>query len=173
MIPCVVLQLLLPSNMADLHAPTARLAVETALLANGTNLINFIGFIIKKFKEVKSYRDECSKLVNMSIKLSLVYLEHQKDLQKIRLGNDFLHSLQQVYLLVIECSQSWSILHIGWEVFCAGKVAQIMEELRKCQEGFNTEILVTIPHYDPTYADDNYRSTLIQRPRARQLALLQ
>ena len=158
--------------MVDLYAPTARLAVETALLANGTNLINFIGFIIKKFKEVRSYRDECSKLVNMSIKLSLVYLEHQKDLQKIRLGNDFLHSLQKVYLLVIECSQS-SIYHIGWEVFFDGKVEKIMEELRKCQEGFNTEILVTIPHYDPTCADDNYRSTLIQRPRARQLALSQ
>ena len=151
----------------------ARLAVETALLANGTNLINFIGFIIKKLKEVRSYRDECSKLVNMSIKLSLSYLEHQQDLQKIRLGSDFLQSLQKVYLLVIECSQPRSIYHIGWEVFCGGKVEKMMEQLRNCQEGFNTETLVSIPHYDPTYADDAYRSTSTQIPRACQLALSQ
>ena len=99
----------------------ARLAVETALLANGTNLINFIGFVIKKLNQVRSYRDECSKLVNMSIKLSLSYLEHQKHLQKIRFGNDFLQSLQKVHLFVIECSQPRSIYHIGWEVFCGGK----------------------------------------------------
>ena len=130
--------------MADLHPPIARLAVETALLANGTNLINFIGFLIKKLKEVRSYRDECSKLVNMSIKLSLSYLEHQKDLQKIRLSNEFLQSLQKVYLFMIECSQSRTVYHIGWEVFCAGKAEKLMEELRRCQEPFNTETLVII-----------------------------
>ena len=159
--------------MADLYAPMARLAVETALLANGTNLMNFIGFIIKKAEEVRLYRDECFKLVNMSIELSLSYLEHRKDLQKIRLGNEFLQSLQKVYLLVIECSQSKSIYHIGWEVFCAGKVEKMMKELSKCQEAFNTEILVILPHYDPTYADDSHRSTSIQPLRAPQLVLSQ
>lgn len=159
--------------MANLDAPMARLAVETALLANGTNLLNFIGFIIKKVKEVRSYRDECSKLVNMSIKLSLSYLEHQKDLQKIRSGDDFLQSLQKVYLFVIECSQPRSIHHIGWEVFCARKGEKMMEELRKCQESFNTETLVIVPHYDPTYTDDSHRSISIQLLRARQLALSQ
>jgi hypothetical protein len=131
--------------MASLQAPMTRLSVETALLTNGTNLLTFLGYIIAKVKEARSFKVECSRLANLCILLSLSFLENRSTLSKIRSGKEFIDCLQRVYTLVTQCTDKWAIRHIGWEIVVAGRVESLTKELEACQQSFNTEVLVGVP----------------------------
>jgi hypothetical protein len=131
--------------MASLQAPMTRLSVETAVLGNGTNLLAFLGYVIAKVKEARSFRDECSRLANQCILLSLSFLENRTTLSKVRSGKEFIDCLQRVYTLVTQCAQKWTARHIGWELVVAGRVEALTKELESCQQSFNTEVLVSSP----------------------------
>jgi hypothetical protein len=131
------------STTGFLQQPLNQLSVETAILTNGTSLISLLGYIIEKTKEVCRFKADCTKLVNLCIALSLCFTENQATLGQVRSGQDFFECLQTLLLLVTQCSQQWTIRHIGWEVFVQRRLEGLQKRLEKCQQVFNTEVLVS------------------------------
>ena len=131
------------STRRPLQKPIVRLSVETAVLANATNLIVLIGHIIKKSKEVCLYKEECNKLVNSCIALSLSFTENQSTLEQVKSGQEYFECLQKVLHLVTQCTKRWSIRHIGWEIFIEGRLETLQKDLERCQQNFITEVLVS------------------------------
>jgi hypothetical protein len=136
------------STTSPLQQPVNRLTVETAILANGTSLISLLGYIIEKTNEICRFKEDCIKLVNMCIALSLSFTENQATLAQMRSGQDFFECLQTLLLLVTQCSQQWTIRHIGWEVFIQRRLEGLQKRLERCQQVFNTEILVSFRFYN-------------------------
>jgi hypothetical protein len=133
--------------MALAQPPYFPLNIETAALANYSFLVTLVGNIIEKAKKVRSFRDECSKLANTCILMSLAFLENKSALESVRSGKDFIKCLQEVFILVTQCTEKWSILHIGWEVAIAKKVETVTKELENCQKMFDTEVLVSHTYF--------------------------
>jgi hypothetical protein len=121
------------------------LSLETTALANYSFLVKIVGDIIEKIKKVRSFRSECSKLANSCILMSLAFLENDVALEKVRSGKEFMKCLQEVFLLVTQCTEKWSILHVRWEVVIRKRVETLTRELDVCQKAFDTEVLVGDP----------------------------
>ena len=122
-------------------APVNVLPIDIAKL-DATSLLGFVGLIIKKVKETQVFRSECTKLANTCIILSLAFLENEAALKRVRSGKEFINCLQQIFLLVSQCTAHWSILHIGWEVVICHRVEELTKQLEQCQKIFDTEVLV-------------------------------
>src|SRR5579862_4877219 len=122
--------------MASL-TPLNMLSIETATLSNADALLSLVGCIIAKVKETRVFKSECAKLANTCIMLSLAFLEDEAALRKVRSGKDFIKCLREVFLLVTQCTEHWSILHIGWEVVIRRRVETLTKELELCQKSFN------------------------------------
>jgi hypothetical protein len=118
------------------------LVIESITLGNATALVSFIGLIIEKTKTVLAFRDECSELANRCIVLSLGLLEHNNSLKAYRAAKDFQKYLREVFLLVSECSATWTIRHIGWTLWVEKKLKSLKEKLDDWQKAFDSEVLV-------------------------------
>lgn len=121
------------------------LGAESAALGNVRTVIDLVGFIVRKAQEAKSFRSECLLLANLSINLSLAFLDHEKELKDIRTKSDFQRCLRDVYLAVMECS-SWKALHVGWEILVSHKLQSLKARLEEIQKHFGVELLVS--HYE-------------------------
>jgi hypothetical protein len=117
--------------------------LEVSVLANASALLTVIGYIVEKARAANCFQKECRELTNISINLSMTFLDHSKELKDLRSSGDFQQCLKEVYSFVTQC-RDWSILHVGWEVVSRSRFQNLKSRLDEVQRSFSTELLVSL-----------------------------
>ena len=122
--------------------PLSHLTIETAALGNIGPVLQLVGYIIEKVTEARAFKTECAHLANVCINLSSSYLDHEDTLKDVRFADEFRRCLQSVGSFVTQCTQRWSVKHIGWDVVVGRRLENLKKDLQECQPNFSSEMLV-------------------------------